>query len=49
MRAREYLERKGYKILEQNYKTRRAEIDIVARKGSTLVIVEVRSTADEKF
>lgn len=28
--ARKYLEEKGYKILEQNYRTRFAEIDLVA-------------------
>lgn len=28
--ARKYLEEKGYKILEQNYKTRFAEIDLIA-------------------
>ena len=30
--ARKYLEEKGYKIIEQNYKTRFAEIDLVAEK-----------------
>ena len=30
--AREYLEKQGYKILEQNYKTKYAEIDLVATK-----------------
>ncbi len=28
--AREYLEKNGYKILEQNYRTKYAEIDLVA-------------------
>ena len=30
--AKEYLEKEGYKILEQNYKTKYAEIDLVCEK-----------------
>jgi len=47
--AREYLEEKGYKIIEQNYKTKYAEIDLVARKGKELVFVEVRTKKGEDF
>jgi putative endonuclease len=53
--AREYLEKEGYKILEQNYKTRYAEIDLVAEKPSkflqpsTLVFVEVRTKVGEQW
>lgn len=46
--AREYLEGKGYKILEQNYKTKYAEIDLVAQKKD-LVFVEVRTKIGENF
>ncbi|MCX6720996.1 MAG: YraN family protein [Candidatus Staskawiczbacteria bacterium] len=53
--AREYLEKEGYKILEQNYKTKYAEIDLVAEKSagflgkSSLVFVEVRTKVGENF
>ena len=47
--ARKYLERKGYRILEQNYRTRYAEIDLVARKKDVLVFVEVRTKVGERF
>jgi len=47
--ARHYLEKKGYKIIEQNYKTKYAEIDLVARKGKELVFVEVRTKKGEDF
>ncbi|MDP1690027.1 MAG: YraN family protein [bacterium] len=53
--AREYLEKQGYKILEQNYKTKYAEIDLVAEKsagflnGKKLVFVEVRTKVGENF
>ena len=55
--AREYLEKEGYKILEQNYKTKYAEIDLIAEKSSgffgtgakCLVFVEVRTKVGENF
>jgi uncharacterized protein (TIGR00252 family) len=42
MIAREYLKSKGYKILDQNWRTRFCEIDIVARKVKTIYFVEVK-------
>jgi putative endonuclease len=38
-----FLRSKGYVILERNYRTRRGEIDIVARQGRTVVFVEVKT------
>ncbi len=40
--AVEYLQEKGYRILEQNWHNHHQEIDIIAAKGSELVIVEVK-------
>jgi putative endonuclease len=40
--ACEYLRQKGYVILEQNFRCRSGEIDIVARDGIYLVFVEVK-------
>jgi putative endonuclease len=37
-----YLRFKGYKILEQRYKTPLGEIDLVAQKGNRFVFVEVK-------
>jgi putative endonuclease len=37
------LRRRGYAILATRYRTRRGEIDIVARHGPTLVFVEVKT------
>ncbi len=45
-RAARALARRGYRIVERNYRCRLGEIDIVARDGETLVFVEVRSRAD---
>ena len=41
--AREFLENQGYKILETNYRTRRGEIDIIARDKDEIVFVEVKT------
>ena len=38
-----YLMREGYKVVARNYAYRGGELDIVARDGSTLVFVEVKS------
>jgi putative endonuclease len=41
--AAQRLERGGYRVLERNYRTREGEIDIVARRGHTLVFCEVKT------
>ena len=53
--ARQYLEKEGWKIVEQNYKTKYAEIDLVVEKPAgflgkpTLVFVEVRTKVGEQW
>ncbi|MBR6399885.1 MAG: YraN family protein [Firmicutes bacterium] len=44
--AAAYLKRRFYKILEQNYRCRMGEIDIIAQKGSYIVFVEVKYRRD---
>lgn len=41
--AAKMLRRKGYRILEQNYTARNAEIDIIARRKNLTVFVEVKT------
>ena len=43
--AADYLEKKGYTILERNFRGRAAEADIVAKDGDTYVFVEVKYRA----
>jgi len=47
--ARGYLEEKGYKILNTNWRVGHLELDIVAQDGDELVIVEVKSRMGEPF
>lgn len=43
--AAEYLQSKGYEILVRNYRYKHAEIDLIVRKGSFIVFVEVKTRA----
>lgn len=40
--ALRYLGRRGYRLVERNYRTRHGEVDLILRHGSTLVFVEVK-------
>ncbi|HET7271525.1 MAG TPA: YraN family protein [Rubrobacter sp.] len=40
--ALRYLTRRGYDLIERNYRTRYGEIDLILRKDDTLVFVEVK-------
>lgn len=41
--ARQELERRGYRILAENYRCMAGETDLVAEEGETLVFVEVKT------
>ncbi|MFV0465338.1 MAG: YraN family protein [Lachnospiraceae bacterium] len=40
--AAEYLIGKGYQILEKNFRCRSGEIDLIARKDSSIIFIEVK-------
>lgn len=43
-RAAEFYYRlKGYQIVERNFRTRQGEIDLIVRRGETLVFAEVKT------
>lgn len=46
--AVKFLKKRGYRILETNYRHTAGEIDIVAEQDRVLVFVEVKSRADGK-
>ncbi len=47
--AKEYLEKDGYIIYEENFSCPQGEIDIIAREGNVLVFVEVRTRRSLSF
>lgn len=47
--ALEHLEARGYKILEQNWRCRLGEIDIVAQEKEIIVFVEVKTRRGRGF
>ena len=44
-----HLERRGAIVLLRNYRRRLGELDLVARQGDILIIVEVRTRTSERF
>lgn len=47
--AVEYLQNKGYRILERNFRYERGEIDIIAEQGSQVIFVEVKSRRSKLY
>jgi len=47
--AGEFLEKRGYRIVETNYRCPEGEIDIVAMHEDTLVFIEVRTKTSLSF
>ncbi len=47
--AVDFLQKKGYRILQRNYRFEHGEIDIVAEDGNALVFVEVKARRSKQF
>ncbi|OED38497.1 hypothetical protein AB832_04545 [Flavobacteriaceae bacterium (ex Bugula neritina AB1)] len=47
--ATDFLIKKGYDILERNYRYQKAEIDIIAKKANAVVVVEVKTRSTPEF
>jgi len=47
--AKDFLKKRGYRILETNYRCPQGEIDIVARHKDFLVFIEVRTKTSLEF
>lgn len=44
-----YLVKKGYRILQRNFKSNFGEIDIIARNGNDLVFIEVKYRTQKSY
>ena len=47
--ASEFLAKKGYKILERNWRLGKNEVDIIAADGKYIVVVEVKTRQSATF
>jgi len=47
--AIEYLRLKEYEILRRNYRFQKAEVDIIAKRGTTLIAAEVKTRSTPEF
>lgn len=47
--AREFLLKKGFTILESNWRFKRLEVDMIAKDGEILVFVEVKTRSYDYF
>ena len=47
--AADFLTKRGYKIVEKNFKCDLGEIDLIAWEGKTLVFVEVKARSSSRF
>lgn len=47
--AAAYLEKEGLKILEQNYRFERGEIDLIAEEGGEIVFIEVKARKSKEY
>ncbi len=44
-----FLKKKGYRILEKNFRSKVGEIDIIAEQAGVIVFIEVKARSDHEF
>lgn len=47
--AVKFLKKRKYKVIEQNYRCKLGEVDIIARHGAYLVFIEVKTRASNRY
>ncbi len=47
--ARQYLEQKGYRTVQKNFRCKTGEIDLIMQKDDYLIFVEVRSRSHNRY
>ena len=48
-RAADYLQRKGYTIIERDWKSGKRDLDIIAQDGNVIVFVEVKTRRNRLY
>lgn len=48
-RAARWYEENGYEVLERNWRRREGEVDLIVRRGRTVVFCEVKTRTDDRF
>ncbi len=48
-RAVLFLQKHGYKILERNWRFKKAEVDVIAQKKEVLAVIEVKTRSSNYF
>lgn len=47
--ALKFLKNEGYEVLELNWRFRKLEVDIIAKEGDVLIVVEVKTRKSDEF
>jgi putative endonuclease len=47
--AARWYEARGFEIVDRNWRVREGEIDLVARRGTTIVFCEVKTRSSDRF
>ncbi len=47
--AENYIKKKGYSIIERNFRCKLGEIDLIAYDGKQLVFIEVKTRQNQKY
>jgi putative endonuclease len=47
--AADLLRRRGYEVVGSGFRARRGELDLICRRGTDLVVVEVKTRTDDAF
>ena len=47
--AQNYLEQRGYRLVQKNFRCKTGEIDLIMQKGDMLIFAEVRSKTSSRY